>query len=131
MARTLVELQEENPDQSIDMDNIYMIYESDEETEFTSASTTISNYLANYFSQDARLYIDWENARVNSETSQRGMRIKAVMYDIIAECLTEAELDRIEILEVINGPWYVIPEDPGYIPVPPDPVIPPEPEEPV
>ena len=88
MARTLVELQEENPDQSIDMDNIYMIYESDEEAEFTSASTTISNYLANYFSQDARLYIDWENARVNSETSQRGMRIKAVMYDIIAECLT-------------------------------------------
>jgi hypothetical protein len=58
------------------------------------------------------------------------MKIKNIMYNIIAPCLDQEELDRIEVLEVVNGPWFVIPEDPGPIP-PPGPIeVPDDPEVP-
>tara|TARA_Y100000817_G_scaffold276882_1_gene238673 strand:- start:4381 stop:4779 length:399 start_codon:yes stop_codon:yes gene_type:complete len=121
MPRTLQELRDEHEDYTMDLDNIFIVYESDEEVEFTLTATKISEHLASYFGQDVRLYVAWNTTKVNSDTGQRGIRIKDIMYDIIAQCLDQDELDRIQVLPVVNGPWFNIPEDPGFIPVPPEP----------
>ena len=121
MPRTLQELKEENEDYTMDLDNIFIVYESNEEVAFTATAVKISEYLGTYFGQEPRIYVEWTTTKVNSDTGQRGIRIKNIMYDIIAQCLNQEELDRIEILPIVNGPWFSIPEDPGFILPPPDP----------
>ena len=121
MPRSLSEIQNNDYDWTMEVDNIFVVYNSDEEAAFEVTATKIAVQLASYFSQDQRLYCSWEHSKVNTDTAQRAMKIKNIMYDIIAPCLDQEELDRVEVLEVVNGPWFVIPEDPGPIP-PPDPI---------
>tara|TARA_Y100000590_G_C15370714_1_gene882440 strand:- start:237 stop:605 length:369 start_codon:yes stop_codon:yes gene_type:complete len=120
MARTLVELTDENSNWTMDEDNIYIIYNDDEEAEFTATATKISNHIASYFSQDARLYSTWNYTKENTETNQKGMKIKNIMYDVVAQCLDENELDRIQVLEIVDGPWYKLPDEPETPPEPPE-----------
>ncbi len=121
MAKTLKELTEDNMDWTMDKDNIFIVYEPSEEVEFTATSNKIAEWLASYFSQPEHLYVAWGNTNSNTDTGQKGIKIKNVMYDIIVQCLDQDEMDRIEVIPVVNGPWYSIPPDPGFIPDPPDP----------
>ncbi|MBE17888.1 MAG: hypothetical protein CMH79_03910 [Nitrospinae bacterium] len=130
MPESLAEIQSSNNNWTMDVDNIFIVYNSDEQDAFEVTATKISVQLASYFSQDQRLYCSWEYSKINTNTAQRAMKIKNIMYDSIVPCLDQEELDRIEVLEVVNGPWFVIPEDPGPIP-PPDPIeLPDDPEVP-
>jgi len=131
MARTLAELISEDSEWSMDEDNIYIVYNSDEEVEYIITATKIAEHLGTHFDQDVRLYSTWGHTKTNTDTDQRGMKIKNIMYDIIAQCLDQEELDRIEVLKIENGPWFFIPEapedvEPPVIEFPDDPDLPPE-----
>ncbi len=128
MPRNLEELRSENSDWTMEEDNIFIIYESTEEVEFTATSTKIAAWLAEYFSQPEQLYVGWDYTNTNTDTGQKGIKIKNVMYDVVVQCLDQEELDRIQVVDVVNGPWFSIPVDPGFDPEPPPaPPLPPLP----
>ena len=132
MPRSILELREQHPQYTMDLDNIFIVYEPDEEVAFTLTADKIADHLAAYFSQPKKLYVSWETAKVNSDTGQRGIKIKDIMYDIVVQCLDQEEIDRIQVLEVVPGPWFVFDWDgPPFDPDPPLPInpMPPEPPE--